>query len=250
MSHLITLFPFLILGCWVSGLMAVWLDPATVQLTIPKNKVVGWLTAGCLGLLLPLGGVGLWPVLRRLYQLGWPPFMVATAGVIAPVFNALTLLTLWTEGVGQVWLWVVGLAWLPAGLLAWWLRDIAPSTPLALEKPAHFTGRLWQTIEIGGDELLDWGRYLIVGAMILAVLTHIGAENWLWAGLSQPLLAPLAITLLAVIQAPGSWLHPAALTPLQPLPAGLLALYLLVGASFNLIILLTAAVKSYPFKNR
>lgn len=250
MFHLITLFPFLILGCWVSGLMAVWLDPATVQLTIPKNKMVGWLTAGCLGLLLPLGGVGLWPVLRRLYQLGWPPFMLVTAGIIAPVLNGLTLLTLWTEGLGGVWLWVVGMALFSAGFLAWWLKNIPPHSPMTLKKSVHFTGRVWQTIEIGGDELLDWGRYLILGAMLAAILTQVGVENWLWPGLNQPFLAPLFVTLLAIIQAPGSWLHPAALTPLQPLPAGLLALYLLVGASFNLIILLTAGVKGYQLKNR
>ena len=202
MSHFVTLFPFLILGCWVSGLMAVWLDQPTVQLTIPKNKGLAMLTAGCLGLLLPLGGVGLWPVLRRLHQLGWPPFMVVTAGLTAPVLNGLTLLTLWSEGLSPLLGWVFLLVWLPAGSLGWWSQRLHwPNAlyPALAEKPATFTGRLWQTIEYAGDELLDWGRILIGGAMLSTLLIYLGAEKWLWAGLNEPFLAPAAVALLAFV---------------------------------------------------
>ncbi|MEZ4519985.1 MAG: permease, partial [Chloroflexota bacterium] len=64
--------PFLLLGSLVSGLIAVFVDSATVARYAPRRAVPAAITGALMGFAFPVCECGVVPVTRRLYQKGLP----------------------------------------------------------------------------------------------------------------------------------------------------------------------------------
>lgn len=87
LSIVLEAFPFLMLGVFVSSLLQVSISEELLKRIIPKNPVLGLLTASLLGMVFPVCECGMIPVARRLIQKGMPVYLGITYMLCAPIIN-------------------------------------------------------------------------------------------------------------------------------------------------------------------
>jgi uncharacterized membrane protein YraQ (UPF0718 family) len=183
--------PFLLLGVLVSAALQAVAPRTLVGRLVPGGRLRGALAGGLLGTVLPVCECGVVPVARRLLDKGAP--LPAALGFLlaGPAVNPVVFAATWTAfGPGLAaarllgsLLVAVAIAWLyalhprPASVL----REAPhPGCPrpagegsMALT-PAFPQGerehRAAATLMSAGDELLEMGRYLVLGAAAAAVL--------------------------------------------------------------------------------
>jgi len=225
--------PFLLLGSLVAGLIAEFVTADDIARFFPRNKIAASLAGALLGMVFPVCECGVVPVVRRLYQKGFP----ISAGIAfllgAPVLNPIVIASTYAAfGLGPIF-WGriaftlliaagVGLVFSVQSNLA---RVIAPRTlvpvmggmgeghwPGASGKPsAHpFPGsrprssaavsvRLQNAFSIATDEFFDMGRFLVAGALIATTLqTFVPQQTLIGIG-RGPVSSVIALQLLAFV---------------------------------------------------
>jgi uncharacterized membrane protein YraQ (UPF0718 family) len=211
--------PFLLLGAFASGVIAVFITPDDMARIIPHNKFVATVMGALLGMIFPVCECGVVPVVRRLYQKGLP----AQAGIAfilgAPVLNPIVIASTYAAfGFSSVFWARIGFSFLVAmsiGLvfsvqpnLLKILRpaSLAPimggSTDLIPAGAIHVdttVRKLQRSIAIGADEFFDVGRYLVIGALIATTLQTLVPQQWLISIGTSPVTSVIALCLLAFV---------------------------------------------------
>ena len=190
LSLFIEAAPFLLAGSIVSGIIAVYVNQGMVDRFIPNHPLLAALAGAGLGFVFPVCECGVVPVTRRLYGKGLPLPVGIAFLLAAPVINPVVIVSTYAAfGWGPVLLGRVVFSVLVAfavGLIFHLARPREILLPQILESTPSVAGRaegddhgqdhaspvprIWQALTMGGDDFLDMGRYLIVGAMLAAAM--------------------------------------------------------------------------------
>lgn len=223
--------PFLLLGTLASGLVEEFLPARALQRWIPAGRLRGALAGAGMGFLFPVCECGTVPLARRLLRKGLPLPVAIAFLLAAPVINPIVLFsTAAAFGFGPVLALRFGLTLLIAVLTGMvfsveaaprrllrtpaWVpiqggsgQPATGSTALgAPDRPgdlsaAHSTrsSRLNRALIIAADEFIEMGRYLVLGAVLAALLQTFVPQSSLLAVGSGPLLSVAVMLALAVI---------------------------------------------------
>ncbi len=215
--------PFLLLGVVVSGLIAVFVTADDIARFVPRNKMLATVMGALMGLIFPVCECGVVPVVRRLYQKGFP----ISAGVAfllgGPVLNPIVIASTYAAfGIGPVfWSRIgftfliavgVGLVFLAQPNVVKVLRPLTVAS-MAAGGADHgvdlisvseiqvetFARKLQRAFGVAADEFFDMGRYLIAGALIATTLQTFVPQTALAAIGSGPATSVLALSALAFV---------------------------------------------------
>jgi uncharacterized membrane protein YraQ (UPF0718 family) len=211
--------PYLLLGTLASGLVEVFFSREELLALVPRNPVLGSLFGAMMGLFFPVCECGVVPLTRRLFQKGLPPAMGIAFLLAAPVLNPIVIAsTLAAFGPGPVFFGRMGLtlviatltglifslqtnqaAMLKAGVMPEPVLTLPDGgQPLPVVKPP-LKERLRRMLVIAGDEFFEMGRYLVIGAMLAALMQTVVPQGALLAFSSGPLVPVLVMIALAVL---------------------------------------------------
>jgi uncharacterized protein len=231
--------PFLLLGVLVSAGVQALVSPSLVTRLVPRGRLRGALAGAALGMVFPVCECGVVPVARRLLDKGASLPAALGFMLAGPVVNPIVFWATWTAlGPGMATLrlsssllmavavaWVYGFHPKPETVVAapTYLVSVpseaipAPETErggadlqsgldLELRRSQAERGartdlsRLFSALELAGDELLEMGRYLVVGAAAAAILrTLVPGPTLVAAGQGPILSVPLTMALAALL---------------------------------------------------
>jgi uncharacterized membrane protein YraQ (UPF0718 family) len=219
--------PFLLLGSVAAGLITEFVSADDIARFFPRNKVAGAFAGSLLGMLFPVCECGVVPLVRRLYQKGFPisagiSFLLA-APVINPVVIASTYAAFGNSPIfwGRIIFTIViafGIGMIfavqPNTMRVLLPRSLTPvmggidqgqrakgklQTPaIASEKPS-FSLRLQRALSVASDDFFDMGKYLVLGTLIATTLqTFIPQQALVNVG-SGPIMSVVALQALAFV---------------------------------------------------
>jgi uncharacterized membrane protein YraQ (UPF0718 family) len=211
--------PFLLFGTLASGIVEVFINQDQLRRFIPRNPLLGALGGGIMGLFFPVCECGVVPLTRRLYKKGLPTSVGVAFLLASPVLNPIVIASTYAAYGWGPMLWLrIGLSLTIAvgvGLIfsvqkfPWWLlrpSAIGPvvggsvetsETVIPLKIP--LSTRLRRVLQLAADEFFEMGRYLILGAMLAALMqTFIPQSTLLGLG-SGPFSSIIVMIALAVI---------------------------------------------------
>jgi uncharacterized protein len=207
--------PFLLLGVLVSAIVQTFVAPDLVRRLVPRGRLRAALAGAALGALFPVCECGVVPVARRLLDKGASLSAALGFMLAGPVVNPIVFWATWTALGPEMATLRLGTALLMAVTVAWVYGFhprpetvvTAPSSaspeaaPPSAERPVQSAwSRLFAAFELAGDELLEMGRYLVVGAAAAAFLRTVVPGSALIAAGQGPILAvPLTMALAALL---------------------------------------------------
>ena len=205
--------PFLLAGSVASGFVSVYLDEETLARFVPRQAVLATLAGACMGLLFPVCECGVVPLTRSLYRKGLPLSMGVSFMLAAPAINPIVLAGTYTAfGWGPVFWGRIGLSFLIAtavGLAFTQARPADVFTPRMLEghHARHVNGerrtdsmsRFWLAMVAAGDEFIDMGHYLVIGALLTALIQTLVPQSALLQIGQGPLSSVIALSVLAFL---------------------------------------------------
>lgn len=213
--------PFLLMGTLASGFVEFFFKPEDLARLLPRNKVTAVLTGSLLGLFFPVCECGSVPLARRLMRKGLPVSVGVAFLLAAPVINPIVIAsTLAAFGSGQIFWLRIGLTLSIAtitGIIFSFDTDpkgILRSTNTHSESETltgHFLGinqglekvslgrRLKGMMVVAGDEFFEMGRYLIIGAMLAALMQTFIPQTLLLSVGQGPILSVVVLSVLAVV---------------------------------------------------
>ncbi|WP_252446119.1 permease [Pseudonocardia humida] len=200
--------PFLVLGVLLSGAIAAFVSPAVLRRVLPDRPGRAVPVAGVAGMALPGCECASVPVARRLIGQGVPDAVALTFLLAAPAVNPVVLVATAVAFPGEPGMVVArGLGSLATACVMGWLWQrvgraewIADRARRAVE-PAVGGGRWAVLAETARHDLVSAGGFLVVGALVAAVLSVLVPPAWLDALAGQLVLAVLVLAVLAVLLA-------------------------------------------------
>jgi len=178
--------PFVLLGVLISSLLQIFVKEEWVRRLMPKHPVPGVLFASLLGMILPVCECGMIPVVRRLMIKGMPAYVGITFLLSGPILNpvvlAATMMAFRTHP--EITIGRMGLAFMIAvtiGLLVFAFvknnplkrsfHDFTAETEAAGSRSPHVHSKTWRSLFVhAGDEMVDMGKYLVLGAFVTACI--------------------------------------------------------------------------------
>jgi hypothetical protein len=225
--------PFLLLGSLASGLISEFVKADDLARFMPRNKVPAAIVGSLMGMVFPVCECGVVPVVRRLYQKGFPlsagiafllgapvlnPVVIAStyaAFGLSPIFWARIILTfVIAVGVGLVFsvqvnpirvLRPVSLAPLMGGkddrrqTTDDGIRSSVVGHPSSVVGRPSFAIRLQNAFNVAADDFFDTGRYLVVGILVATTLQVFVSQSALVGLARGPVLSVIALELLAFV---------------------------------------------------
>lgn len=234
LSIVIEAFPFVLLGCLISGALQVFLTPERVRRWLPKNKLASILVGCGLGVFFPSCECGIVPIVNRFVTKGVPIPTAFAFMLTAPIVNPIVIFSTYIAfgNSAKFALLRVGGAFFVAVVVGVWLAYFHPESvlkkgffpvveaaeipelptgnseivehnactlPTATQEKHHFTHQVSHLLHHSLDEFFDTGRYLIIGALIASAMqTYLPTAALLTLG-SSKILAILVMLLLAFI---------------------------------------------------
>jgi uncharacterized membrane protein YraQ (UPF0718 family) len=210
--------PFLLLGTLASGLVEVFVARGDLARWMPRQPLTAALSGAVIGLFFPVCECGVVPFARRLINKGAPVPAGIAALLAAPVMNPIVIAsTLAAYGPGWM-LWsrlgltlliavIVGLAFSlhprPEELLritpaAEAGHACRPGDHLHEAAPSLMT-RLRRALAIAVDEFFEMGRFLVLGALMAALMQTYVRQSALMAVGQGDVLPVLVLMALAVL---------------------------------------------------
>lgn len=210
-SIVLEALPFVLLGVLLSSLLHVFVSEKLISRLIPKNPLIGIVSASSLGLLIPVCECGMIPVVRRLMRKGMPLYMavvfILTGPIINPVVFWATLMAFRSSP--EVAYSRIVLAFAAAAAVGLVLYYFVSRSPLKTEKDEASsidsgTGRhlntdhhlhrhhdhnhsspksnkLLSVLTHAADEFFEMGKYLIFGSILAALIQTFMARESLAA---------------------------------------------------------------------
>ncbi len=202
-SIIVQALPFLVMGVVLSGAIAAFVPESFWKKALPKNPALAVPVASCAGIALPGCECASVPVTNGLIARGVTPAaalaFLLSAPAINPVVLASTFVAFPGEPMMMVARFVASLA--TAMVMGWlWLR-FGKSEWLRVGPRGHLIGsNSWHTFRLTAThDFLHAGGFLVIGGLTAAILNVVVPQDWMDSLAAQPLLAILAMALLAVI---------------------------------------------------
>ncbi|MTD54862.1 permease [Amycolatopsis pithecellobii] len=199
--------PFLVLGVLISGAIAAFVPARVLRRALPRNPAAAVGVAGLAGVALPGCECASVPVARRLMGQGVAPAAALTFLLAAPAVNPVVLVATAVAFPGKPEMVlarflgslatavVMGLLWARWGKLGWIVER-------ALQRAPDPHGSRWTAFaEIARADLVEAGGFLVLGALISAVLNVIVPPSWFAVVGGQLVLGVVVMAVLAVVLA-------------------------------------------------
>lgn len=93
LSIILEAIPFIIIGVFISSLIQIFISEETIAKIIPKNKVIGIIFAGIVGIVFPVCDCAIVPIVRRLLKKGVPVYIGVTFMLSVPIINPVVLVS-------------------------------------------------------------------------------------------------------------------------------------------------------------
>ena len=195
--------PFVLLGVFISTMIAHYVDENKLIKIIPKNRFGAIIVASFIGFLFPVCECGNIPVARRLINKGVKPNVVLTFLLAAPVINPVVIFATWSafkfmpEIVYLRIIFTFLIAWL-IGFIFSFYPDQAElvSTYKKNPKSKHLHGSFSKTLS---DEFFEMMKVLVFGALLASFIQVIIPRNMILAIGTGPILSVLAMILFAFV---------------------------------------------------
>lgn len=220
LSIVIEAFPFVLLGCLISGAIHVFLTPERVIRLLPENKFLSIFFGSILGFFFPSCECGIVPIVHQFLKKGVPSYTAFAFMLTAPIINPIVLFSTYIafSNSWQFVIWRVGGSMLIAFAVGFWLAFINKepilikeetqetadeaatcSTDAPHESTTSFLSKSKEVITHGIDEFFDTGRYLIIGALLASAMqTYLPTAAILQLGQTK-LLAIAVMILMAFV---------------------------------------------------
>ena len=230
--------PFLVLGVVVSGAIAAFVPSSRLARLLPRSPFLAVPIAGAAGGFLPGCECGSVPISAQLVRRGVSPAAALTFMLSAPAINPVVLVSTAVAFPGQP---AVVLARFAASLLTaivvgliWSRRRSATAGMPVASSDEHAHAR-WQTFaETVVHDFLHAGGYLVLGAAAAATLQLVVPRDVLGSIAASPLLAVLALAVLAVVLSICSEADAFVAASLGPFPMTAKLAFLVVGPAVDL----------------
>ncbi|WP_314589905.1 permease [Paenibacillus terrigena] len=190
LSIMIEAMPFILIGVVLSALVEVFVSEQTIRRMIPKNPILGIITASVLGIIFPLCECGMVPAVRRLIQKGMPVYVATTFIIVGPILNPIVFWSTFTafRNKPEIVYSRMGLAFAVALLVGLIVHRIVKTNPLKGSESAaahsqdaghhhnHGTNqrsvfnKLVEVMRHSISEFFEMGKYLMFGAMLVGLL--------------------------------------------------------------------------------
>lgn len=190
LSVVLEALPFMLLGVIVSALLQVFVSEQAIRRLAPRNPVLGSIFGALLGLLFPLCECGMIPVVRRLIRKGMPAYIGIVYILAGPIVNPIVFASTYTAFHAQPGILYgrMGLGFLVAFLIGLILSRYMKANPLKAGHSTHahehahvhhsagskeqkpLGARLASTLGHASEEFFDMGKYLILGALLTAII--------------------------------------------------------------------------------
>jgi uncharacterized protein len=207
--------PFLLLGVFAAATIELFVTDEVLARVLPRHPLASALVGASLGLLFPICECGIVAVSRRLLAKGAPLPLAVALMLAAPVVNPIVIASTWMAFGHLPWL-VAGrivLVFAVAVIVALVFgRHQRPSELLVapVGQPAsaghdhehghdHRHGRLRALLDHANDEFFGMVKYLVLGALLAAVLQTVVPRSALLATGQDPALSVLTLMGLAVL---------------------------------------------------
>jgi uncharacterized protein len=215
--------PFLLLGTLASGVVEVFVNREDLARWIPRNPLLGALAGSMIGMFFPVCECGVVPFTRRLIHKGVPVSVGVATLMAAPVINPIVIAsTLAAFGPGLILWGRLGLSLLiavitglvfslhnnPSSMLRQQpsmpqpvLTDlsVASSQPSAPAVKPPLKQRITRVFLVAADEFFEMGRFLILGALLAALMQTFVRQSALLEIGQGPVLSVLMLTSLGVL---------------------------------------------------
>ncbi|MEK9664546.1 MAG: permease, partial [Candidatus Nanopelagicales bacterium] len=195
--------PFLVLGVVLSGAIAAFVPASFWRRALPKNPALAVPVASCAGVVLPGCECASVPVTNGLIARGVTPAAALAFLLSAPAINPVVLASTFVAFPGEPMMvvarFVASLA--TAMIMGWlWLR-FGKADWLRIGPRGHLVGsNSWHTFRLTAThDFLHAGGFLVIGGLTAAALNVVVPQTWMDSVAAQPLLAILAMALLAVV---------------------------------------------------
>ncbi|MFG1921597.1 permease [Cryptosporangium sp. NPDC048952] len=202
-SIVVQALPFLVFGVLISAAIAVFVPTSFLVRALPRSPALAVPVAGVAGVALPGCECGSVPIAGGLVRRGVAPAAALTFLLSAPAINPVVLVATAVAfpgrpemvaarfGASVLTAIAVGWLWLRFGR-AEWIR--LPPRP-DLTGTSKWTA-FWLSVR---HDAIHAGGFLVVGGLTAAFLNVTVPRQWLDAIAEQPVLAVLALALLAVL---------------------------------------------------
>jgi uncharacterized membrane protein YraQ (UPF0718 family) len=202
-SVMVQAVPFLVFGVALSAVIAVYVPPSFWAKALPRHPALAVPVASCAGVVLPGCECGSVPIAGSLIRRGVTPAAALAFLLAAPAVNPIVLTAtavafpnnpemVLARGVASLIVaMIMGWLWLRLGKAEWIRLPHRPDLE-GVPKSQAF----WAAVR---HDVTHAGGFLVLGAMAAATINVIVPERWLITLADNPVLAVLALALLAVL---------------------------------------------------
>ncbi|MET7475012.1 permease [Streptomyces sp. NPDC005648] len=200
---LVQALPFLVLGVLLSAAIAVFVPPAFFARALPSRPALAVPVAGMAGAMLPGCECASVPVAGALVRRGVTPAAALAFLLSAPAINPIVL-TATAVAFPRNPEMVVGrfvASLLVSCVMGWLWQRLGRTDWLRTPERSHYEGpskgaAFWNSVR---HDVMHAGGFLVVGAMAAATLKAVAPASWLRTAAQNPLVAILALAVLAVL---------------------------------------------------
>ena len=200
---LVQALPFLVLGVLLSAAIAVFVPPTFFARALPSRPALAVPVAGMAGAVLPGCECASVPVAGALVRRGVTPAAAIAFLLSAPAINPIVLTATavaFPRNPEMVLARFVG-SLLVACSMGWLWQRLGRTDWLRMPHRSHYEGQskgaaFWGSVR---HDVMHAGGFLVVGAMAAATLKAVAPASWLRTAADNPVVAVLALSLLAVL---------------------------------------------------
>ncbi|CAB0631164.1 membrane protein [Corynebacterium diphtheriae] len=224
--------PFLVLGVIISAVIEVFVPQAAFR-RLPRNEKAAVPVAAASGFLLPACECASVPVTQSLVHRGVPPAAALAFLLASPAINPVVLVSTAVAFGGDLRMMIARLcASLIAAIIVGWVW-ISARLDIALDSEhthCHGHGNAWDRFrESCMHDLLNAGGFLVIGAMLAAVMKVLIPVDVITAVGIRPLIACLIMATLAIVISLCSEADAFVAASLTMMPATAQLVFLVVG---------------------
>lgn len=214
--------PFLLLGSLVSGLIEVFVSRDALVAFVPQNRYLAAVGGTFLGMVFPVCECGVVPVARRLFKKGLPVSVGVAFLLAAPFMNPIVFASTFIAfGFGEIFIGRFLITAVIASTVGLLFAAFAKPEAVFQEEVLgeHLRSKMTELREgqttaskkvqlIPGiidasrhatDEVLEMGRYLIIGCLLAAAMQTLVPQEMLLSIGSGPIISVLTMQILAFV---------------------------------------------------
>lgn len=212
-SILLEAMPFVLIGAFVASFIQIFVSEQQVTKWLPKNYFLGLLMASMMGFVFPVCECAIVPIMRRLIKKGVPMPMAITFMLAVPIMNPVVLLSTYYAFTGNIAFVILrGLLGATGAILIGHIFGLLTRGSSVLKSEPEFVffdgqvkvvksfkDKAYDVFAHMSHEFFDVGKYLIIGAMLSALMQSFVPRNLLLELGGNSVLSILVMMVLAFL---------------------------------------------------